>query len=114
MPAPWILLIGHTGRSHDFPVHQRRHLWWETHRRRLAGLVIFGVSVAVTVALAMSPCSGDEIVREEIAFFPRLPAEIGQTSKEPLTPTVKRALLALVIFFHVGGGWALTQSNRRS
>ena len=48
-------------------------------------------------------------MREEIAFFPRLPAEIGQTSKEPLTPTVKRALLALVIFFHVGGGWALTQ-----
>ena len=30
-------------------------LWWETHRRRLAGLVIFGVSVAVTMALAMSP-----------------------------------------------------------
>ena len=29
--------------------------------------------------------------------------------EEPLTPTVKRALLALVILFHVGGGWALTQ-----
>jgi protein TonB len=34
---------------------------------------------------------------------------IAETYKEPLTPTVKRALLALVIFFHVGGGWALTQ-----
>ncbi len=33
----------------------------------------------------------------------------GDAYKEPLTPTVKRALLALVIFFHVGGGWALTQ-----
>ncbi|GEP53429.1 energy transducer TonB [Reyranella soli] len=40
--------------------------------------------------------------------MPRLEALIG-ASKEPLTPTVKRALLALVIFFHVGGGWALTQ-----
>ena len=49
------------------------------------------------------------IVREEVAFFSRLPAEIAQTSREPLTPTVKRGLLALVIFFHVGGGWALTQ-----
>ena len=35
--------------------------------------------------------------------------EITATYKEPLTPMVKRALLALVIFFHVGGGWALTQ-----
>jgi protein TonB len=41
--------------------------------------------------------------------FPRLRDEITETYKEPLTPTVKRALLALVIFFHVGGGWALTQ-----
>lgn len=40
--------------------------------------------------------------------MPRLEAIVG-ASKEPLTPTVKRALLALVIFFHVGGGWALTQ-----
>jgi protein TonB len=42
-------------------------------------------------------------------FIPRLRDEITPTYKEPLTPTVKRALLALVIFFHVGGGWALTQ-----
>ena len=41
--------------------------------------------------------------------MPRLEAEIRGASQEPLTPTVKRALLALVIFFHVGGGWALTQ-----
>jgi len=41
--------------------------------------------------------------------IPRLRDEITPTYKEPLTPTVKRALLALVIFFHVGGGWALTQ-----
>src|SRR5262245_24948168 len=40
--------------------------------------------------------------------MPRLETLVG-ASKEPLTPTVKRALLALVIFFHVGGGWALTQ-----
>jgi protein TonB len=41
--------------------------------------------------------------------IPRPRGEITETYKEPLTPTVKRALLALVIFFHVGGGWALTQ-----
>ena len=41
--------------------------------------------------------------------MPQLEAEIRGASREPLTPTVKRALLALVIFFHVGGGWALTQ-----
>ncbi len=31
------------------------------------------------------------------------------TYKEPLSPIVRRGLLALVVFFHVGGGWALTQ-----
>ena len=41
--------------------------------------------------------------------IPRMRDEITATYKEPLTPMVKRALLALVIFFHVGGGWALTQ-----
>jgi protein TonB len=46
---------------------------------------------------------------ESPLFIPRLRDEITPTYKEPLTPTVKRALLALVIFFHVGGGWALTQ-----
>lgn len=48
-------------------------------------------------------------MREELSFIPRLGGELRQASREPLTPTVKRALLALVIFFHVGGGWALTQ-----
>jgi protein TonB len=43
------------------------------------------------------------------SLVPRLGEEIAGTYKEPLTPTMKRALLALVIFFHVGGGWALTQ-----
>jgi protein TonB len=42
-------------------------------------------------------------------LVPRLGEEIASTYKEPLTPTMKRAVLALVIFFHVGGGWALTQ-----
>lgn len=46
---------------------------------------------------------------EELSFIPRLRAEITEAYREPLTPTVKRTLLALVIFFHVGGGWALTQ-----
>ncbi len=35
--------------------------------------------------------------------------ETIRTYREPLTPTVKRLLVALVIFLHVGGGWALTQ-----
>ena len=43
------------------------------------------------------------------AAIPRLRTALAEGYKEPLTPTVKRALLALVIFFHVGGGWALTQ-----
>jgi protein TonB len=42
-------------------------------------------------------------------LFQRLGTELIGSSREPLSPTVKRALLALVIFFHVGGGWALTQ-----
>src|SRR5476649_2021132 len=29
--------------------------------------------------------------------------------REPLSPLVRRGLLAAVIFFHVGAGWALTQ-----
>jgi periplasmic protein TonB len=42
-------------------------------------------------------------------LFQRLGTELIGSSREPLSPTVKRGLLALVIFFHVGGGWALTQ-----
>lgn len=33
----------------------------------------------------------------------------GDGSGEPLSVAVRRGLLALIIFFHVGGGWALTQ-----
>ena len=55
MPAPWILLIDTLAGAMIFLSLSGVILWWETHRRRLAGIVIFGVSVAVTVALAMSP-----------------------------------------------------------
>jgi hypothetical protein len=55
MPAPWILLIDTLAGAMIFLSLSGAILWWETHRRRLAGIVIFGVSVAVTVALAMSP-----------------------------------------------------------
>lgn len=55
MPAPWILLIDTLAGALIFLSLSGVILWWETHRRRLAGMVIFGVSVAVTVALAMSP-----------------------------------------------------------
>jgi protein TonB len=34
---------------------------------------------------------------------------IADTYREPLSPVLKWALAALVLFFHVGGGWALTQ-----
>ncbi len=34
---------------------------------------------------------------------------VAISKTEPLSPTVRRGLLALVIFFHVGGVWALTQ-----
>jgi len=55
MPVPWILLIDTLAGSLIFLSVSGAILWWETHRRRLSGLVIFGVSVAVTVALALSP-----------------------------------------------------------
>jgi hypothetical protein len=55
MPAPWILLIDTLAGAMIFLSLSGVILWWETHRRRLAGIVIFGVSVAVTAALAMSP-----------------------------------------------------------
>lgn len=38
----------------------------------------------------------------------RAGASIAQ-SREPLSPTVRCGLLALIVFFHGGGGWALTQ-----
>jgi uncharacterized protein len=55
MPAPWILLIDTLAGAMIFLSISGAILWWETHRRRLAGIVIFGVSVAVTAALAISP-----------------------------------------------------------
>jgi len=55
MPEPWILLIDSLAGSLIFLSVSGAILWWETHRRRLVGLVIFGVSVAVTVAIALSP-----------------------------------------------------------
>ena len=55
MPAPWILLIDTLAGAMIFLSISGAILWWETHRRRRLGIAIFGVSVAVTVALAMSP-----------------------------------------------------------
>jgi uncharacterized protein len=55
MPVPWILLIDSLAGSLIFLSASGAILWWETHRRRLVGVLIFGVSVAVTVAIALSP-----------------------------------------------------------
>ena len=55
MPVPWILLIDTLAGSLIFLSISGAILWWETNRRRLFGLAIFGTSVAVTVAIAMSP-----------------------------------------------------------
>ena len=54
MPVPWILLIDTLAGSLIFLSLSGVILWWETNRRRLVGLVIFGVSVAATVAIATS------------------------------------------------------------
>lgn len=55
MPVPWILLIDTLAGSMIFLSISGAILWWETHRRRMVGITIFAVSVAVTVALAVSP-----------------------------------------------------------
>ena len=55
MPVPWILLIDTLAGSLIFLSISGAILWWETHRRRGLGIAIFGVSVVVTVALAVSP-----------------------------------------------------------
>jgi hypothetical protein len=55
MPVPWILLIDTLAGSLIFLSISGVILWWETHRRRLVGIAIFGISVAVTVVLAVSP-----------------------------------------------------------
>lgn len=41
--------------------------------------------------------------------IPLTAGEFLQASRDPLSPAAKHALLALVVFFHVGGGWALTR-----
>lgn len=55
MPAPWILLIDTLAGSMVFLSISGAILWWQTHRRRMFGIAIFGVSVVVTVALAVAP-----------------------------------------------------------
>lgn len=55
MPVSWILLIDTLAGSLIFLSLSGAILWWETHRRRGLGLAIFGVSVVVTVALAVAP-----------------------------------------------------------
>lgn len=55
MPAPWILLIDTLAGAMIFLSISGVILWWETHRRRVAGIMIFGISVIVTATLAMSP-----------------------------------------------------------
>lgn len=55
MPVPWILLIDTLAGSLIFLSISGAILWWETHRRRGLGIAIFGVSVVVTVALAVAP-----------------------------------------------------------
>jgi uncharacterized protein len=55
MPVPWILLIDSLAGSLIFLSLSGVILWWKTTRRRLVGLAIFGISVAVTAAIAMSP-----------------------------------------------------------
>lgn len=55
MPVPWILLIDTLAGSLIFLSLSGVILWWETHRRRLVGLTIFGLSLAVTTAIALSP-----------------------------------------------------------
>lgn len=54
MPVPWILLIDTLAGALIFLSISGLILWWETNRRRLAGIVIFGISVIVTATLAMS------------------------------------------------------------
>jgi hypothetical protein len=54
MPVAWILLIDTLAGSLMFLSLSGVILWWETNRRRLVGLAIFGVSVAATVAIATS------------------------------------------------------------
>lgn len=55
MPIPWILLVDTLAGSLIFLSVSGLILWWETNRRRRLGVAILGISVAVTVALALWP-----------------------------------------------------------
>jgi len=55
MPVPWILLIDTLAGSMIFPSISDVILWWERHRRRAVGIRSPAVSVATTVAFAVSP-----------------------------------------------------------
>jgi uncharacterized protein len=55
MPVPWILLVDTLAGSLLFLSLSGLILWWETNRRRRLGIAIFGVSVMVTVGLALWP-----------------------------------------------------------
>jgi len=55
MPVRWILLIDTLAGSLIFLSISGLILWWETNRRRRLGIAIFGVSVAVTLGLALWP-----------------------------------------------------------
>ncbi len=55
MPLAWILLIDTLGGSLIFLSISGVILWIDSNRRRLTGLSILGVAVAITVALGLSP-----------------------------------------------------------
>jgi hypothetical protein len=55
MPVPWILLIDSLAGSLIFLSLSGTVLWWESHRRRATGVVIFAASIAATLALALWP-----------------------------------------------------------
>ncbi|SJZ50320.1 hypothetical protein SAMN02745126_01379 [Enhydrobacter aerosaccus] len=55
MPIPWILLVDTLAGSLIFLSLSGVILWWETNRRRHLGIAIFGVSVVVTVGVALWP-----------------------------------------------------------
>ncbi len=55
MPVPWILLVDTLAGSLVFLALSGLILWWETNRRRRLGIAIFGVSVVVTLGLALWP-----------------------------------------------------------
>ncbi len=55
MPVLWILLVDTLAGSLLFLSLSGLVLWWETNRRRRLGIAIFGVSVIVTLGLALWP-----------------------------------------------------------